>query len=110
MQVPVHLDSDGQVEGMQFDLGYDQQLVTTVEVTPGGGLDPAFTVASNPVDGRLRIMIYNDLTGQQIPGGIQPVINLNLELAPDLAAGITISLELSNVVLSGGGNDITARP
>ena len=107
VQVPVYLSSNGQVAGVQLDLGYGSQLLTYQGINKGE-LTQNFTVIANETGGKVRVIIYN-ADGSSIPGGSGTVAELTFKVAAAAQAGQNCALGLSGVVLSDAeGNNITS--
>jgi len=58
VQVPVLLESTGDVTAAQFDLSFDQQMLTYRQ-TSAGDLTSAYSVSSNMIGNKLRVIIYS---------------------------------------------------
>ncbi len=98
VQVPVLLESTGDVTAAQFDLSFDQQILTYRQ-TSAGDLTSAFSIASNMIDNKLRVIIYSP-TNEKIKAGSGSLAIIGFQVAAGASSGQSASLGLSNVILS----------
>ncbi|MHB8158112.1 MAG: cohesin domain-containing protein [Desulfocucumaceae bacterium] len=104
IQVPVNLDSSGQVQAVQFDLGFDSQLLEYQGVEAGNsGVE---IQANQLASGSIRVILYNS-AGISLPGGSGTAANFSFLVRSGAQPGQSCALELLNVVVSDAqGNQI----
>ncbi|OPX86436.1 MAG: Endo-1,4-beta-xylanase A precursor [Pelotomaculum sp. PtaB.Bin104] len=108
VQVPVILESTGEVTAAQFDLVFDQQLLTYQHISTGD-LTSAFSVIANTVNNSLKVIIYSPTT-DIIQAGSGSIAIIEFEVADSAPQGQSALLELSGVILSdSSGNAITSN-
>ncbi len=99
MQMPVSLDSTGQVSGVQFDLIYDSDLLICQNIRVGG-IDSDFSFMANEIElGKQRVIIYSlhDLT---LTAGNQTIVFVNFQVKQNAIKGQNCELNLNEVCLS----------
>jgi len=98
VQVPVLLESTGDVTAAQFDLSFDQQMLTYRQ-TSAGDLTSAYSVSSNMIGNKLRVIIYSP-TNEKIKAGSGSIANIEFQVAAGAPSGQSVLLVLSSVILA----------
>lgn len=98
VQIPVTLTSSGEVVGLQFDFSYDHTQLTYQQIA-AGSLTSNFTLSTNAVGDKLRVIIYN-ANNTPITSGSGTVAQLQFQIAAGAQAGQTSTLELGGVILA----------
>lgn len=98
VQAPVIIDSTGEVIAAQFDLAFDQQLLTYRQ-TSAGDLTSDFSVNANMVNNNLRVIIYSPTAGK-IKAGSGSIAKIEFQVAAGARPGQSASLKLSDVILA----------
>lgn len=98
--VPISLVNAGDIAGVQLTLNYDPTILTPTGVSSVGRAiqmgAPSWNV---PSPGELRALLVN-LSGEVIPPGIEPVLEIAFTVVPAAFPGDTAALSLPHVVLS----------
>lgn len=98
VQIPVNLNSFGDVVGVQFDLNFDSDLLTCLDVD-NGDLTSGFKVAANPASGKVSVMVVNE-TLSAIPTGSGSLVNIEFRVSDSAEPGASCTLSLNNVEIS----------
>jgi len=101
LTVPIGIETPVPVAGVQLTLNYDSDKlvpgeVQTTELTDG------FTVASRAESGRLTLLLYST-TGQLIPAGSGPVVQIPFKLCSEKAGGGRLHFEEAILAGENGG-------
>lgn len=89
--VPVQLDTDREVAGLQFDLRYDSQVLAMGEPVLGPGLQGITISTRRIAPGQRRVLIYSE-DSSPLPNSI--LLNLPGTVPPGVTLpGVSISLE-----------------
>ena len=107
--IPVSLNSNGQIAGIQFDLEYDKQnLSLDTKVVKGALLaNEDYVVDSNSIDKGMRIIVYSP-GGKTITGGQGTAISIPLHISNTVSSGTSLPLIINNLTISDAdGVDIT---
>ncbi|KAF1086044.1 Endoglucanase precursor [Sporotomaculum syntrophicum] len=97
VQVPIKLNSLGNVAGLQFDIKCDNGLLT-YESFAAGDFTPAdeFSTNLNELEnGAVRVLIYNPQNDANIEQGEGSVVVLSFRVAQDAQPGDSCALKLS---------------
>ncbi len=107
VSVPITLQSEGNVAGLQFTLDYDDQLLTFEGIDKGALTDQsgAFTVEAELTDGGVIVLVLANTQGTFIDGEEDTVAQLNFTVASGAKSGQFCDLEFDNVVLSDDEGD-----
>lgn len=99
IQMPVSLDSAGQVGGLQFDLIYDSNLLIYRDIKEGE-INSSFVFTANEIEpGKLRVVIYN-MDDLAIASGNQMIAFINFQVAENAGQVQNCQLNLNDVILS----------
>ncbi len=109
VNVPVTMNSGGEVRGLQFDIWYDRSMGTITDVTVGKDSQNFYVYYNNnlQLNGKTyaRIMIAN--MSKNLPSGQSEIAILQFQMADQ--GPIKTDVTLSNVVISdGNAQNITA--
>ncbi|KJS12590.1 MAG: hypothetical protein VR67_08820 [Peptococcaceae bacterium BRH_c8a] len=96
VQVPVNFTSTGGVAGVQFEIDFDNQLLTYQGVE-AGDLVQGFNVSGNQINDSVTRIIVNTMDGGTIPGGTGVITNLNFQVNDATQSGQSCALEFSSI-------------
>ena len=96
--IPILLESDDSLIGLQFDIRYDAESFIVASVEVGSGLDEELRVKANHLTaGHQRLVLYS-IGSQSLPN--REIARLNLVIDED-SEEIQTRIELRNLILAG---------
>lgn len=108
VNVPVNLLSQGEVAGIQFEVGYDSSLLSYQEAS-NGELTAGYLIMTTQDKGKVKLLITS-LTGATIPLGNESVAQITFRVSDNAAPGQNCALDISGTWLSDAqGQSMEAR-